>query len=300
MFSSTSSPRTSWLIALGLMLAGGTPALFFWARFAATSPLYSYSLAIPFLCWFLAREKNPAALGGQKRAHAAAAGIVAVLSASAAVGIAHLRLPEQDAAALMGGVLVLSMWAALLVLFERDAWRGLLYPAVLLLTLVPFPGRLEDVLEHILQEGSADTAYLFFQCAGSPVYREGTLFHLPGITLEVAPQCSGIHSTLVLAVVSLLSGCYFLTSPWRRLWLALAVAPLALLRNGARVYVLGELSVRLGPEVLSGPLHRHGGPLFFALSLLPFGALLIVLKRTEQAGLSRKPAPLPLQTPASP
>jgi exosortase/archaeosortase family protein len=72
-----------------------------------------------------------------------------------------------------------------------------------------------------------------------------------------------------------------LRRPWKRAVLCLAVIPLALLRNGFRVFVLGELCVHVGPQMIDSPIHHHGGPLFFVLSLVPFFLLLYWLKRTE-------------------
>jgi exosortase/archaeosortase family protein len=114
-----------------------------------------------------------------------------------------------------------------------------------------------------------------------PVLRQGIDFQFPGFALEVAPQCSGIHSSLVLFITSLLAGHLFLRSPWRRGALTLAVIPLGIMRNGLRVLVLGELCVNVSPEMINSPIHHHGGPLFFVLSLGPFFLLLFLLRRAE-------------------
>jgi exosortase/archaeosortase family protein len=95
---------------------------------------------------------------------------------------------------------------------------------------------------------------------------------------------------LVLFITSLLAGKMFLRSPWNRAWLCLAVVPLALVRNGFRVFVLGELCIHVGPEMLDSPVHHHGGPLFFVLSLVPFFLLLYFLRKTEPKGAAG-PAP---------
>jgi hypothetical protein len=50
------------------------------------------------------------------------------------------------------------------------------------------------------------------------------------------------------------------------------------------VYVIGELCTHIGPQMINSPIHRHGGPLFFVLSLIPFFLLLIFLRRSERAG----------------
>jgi len=120
-----------------------------------------------------------------------------------------------------------------------------------------------------------------FRIAGTTVYREGLVFHLPSITMEVAPQCSGIRSSLVLFIVSLVGGQMFLNSNWRRLVLVLVVLPLALLRNGFRVFTLGELCEKIGPHMIDSWVHHRGGPIFFALSLIPFMGLVWWLMRGE-------------------
>ena len=72
-----------------------------------------------------------------------------------------------------------------------------------------------------------------------------------------------------------------LRRPEKRAALALFILPLALLRNAFRIFVLGQLCVRVGPNMIDSPIHHHGGPLFFALSLVPFFALLYFLKKSE-------------------
>jgi exosortase/archaeosortase family protein len=108
------------------------------------------------------------------------------------------------------------------------------------------------------------------------------LLYLPGLSLEVASQCSGIRSTLVLLVTSLLAGELFLVTTWRRIVLAGLVYPLGLLRNGLRIVTIGLLTLRVDPGAIHGPVHRRGGPFFFAASLVPLFIMLFVLKRSER------------------
>ncbi len=119
------------------------------------------------------------------------------------------------------------------------------------------------------------------KAAHTPVLADGLELRLPGIPLMVAPECSGIHSTMVLLMTSLMAGHMFLKSPWRRAILALVVGPLAIVRNGFRIFVLGELCVHIGPHMIDSPIHHHGGPIFFILSLIPFFLLLVFLRKTE-------------------
>jgi len=140
-----------------------------------------------------------------------------------------------------------------------------------------------------LQHGSALAAHGFFQMTGATFLREGLIFQLPSITVRVAPECSGIHSSLVLFITSLVAGQLFLRSPWKRTILAVAVIPLALIRNGFRIYVIGELCTHIGPEMIDSPIHHRGGPLFFGLSLIPFFLLLYFLRKSERFAKKSKP-----------
>lgn len=163
----------------------------------------------------------------------------------------------------------------------RDTLRKVAFPLGFLLFLVPVPTFLMDRIVTFLQHGSADATQVMFQLARMPFLRSGMEFRLPGISLEVAPECSGIHSTLVLFITSLVAGHLFLRSTWKRTALTLLVIPLALVRNGFRVFTIGELCVHVGPHMVDSPIHRRGGPIFFILSLVPFFLFLYLLARTE-------------------
>jgi exosortase C (VPDSG-CTERM-specific) len=163
----------------------------------------------------------------------------------------------------------------------RDALPKIAFPAAMLVFMAPFPVVVRNWIESFFQHGSADAAHILFTLSGMPVFRDGTTFKLPGFSLEVAPQCSGIHSSLVLFITSLIAGHIFLVSRWKRGVLALAVIPLALLRNGVRIVTIGQLCVRISPDMIDSYIHRHGGPIFFALSLIPFFLLLLLLRKTE-------------------
>ena len=112
--------------------------------------------------------------------------------------------------------------------------------------------------------------------------RHGTTFELPGIVLQVAQECSGIRSSWVLVITSILASHLFLKSPWRRIVLVAFVIPLGILRNGFRVFVIGMLCVHVGPHMVDSVIHRQGGPFFFALSLVPLFLLLWWLRRGER------------------
>ena len=121
----------------------------------------------------------------------------------------------------------------------------------------------------------------FFRATGTPVLRDGVIFQLPTIVIEVARECSGIRSSWVLFITSLVASHMLLTSTWRRVVLVAFVIPLGIVRNGFRILVIGLLCVHIGPHMIDSVIHHRGGPIFFALSLIPLFLLLIWLRRSE-------------------
>ncbi len=101
------------------------------------------------------------------------------------------------------------------------AFRVGLFPLLFLFLTVPIPDFFLDRAIFWLQTASAEVSYAVFQLVGIPVFRTGFIFALPGLTIEIAKECSGIHSSLALLITSLLAGHLFLRSPWKKALLTL-------------------------------------------------------------------------------
>jgi exosortase C (VPDSG-CTERM-specific) len=273
------------LVAIVLILCFSVP-LYDLAWFAANDDLYSYILLIPFISIYLVwlKWKNLPSFSGPARKPAAiffACG-VAILGGYALARHSTLKLAEDDYLAFMISAFFLFFAGGCCLFLGKEIVRSLAFPIGFLIFMVPMPTFLLNRTESFLQYGSAFAAEFFFNLSGATFFRDGLVFQLPGISLEVAPECSGIHSSLVLFITSSIASYLFLRSPWKRTVLVLAVIPLALIRNGFRVYVIGELCTHIGPQMIDSPIHHRGGPLFFALSLIPFFLLLILLRRSER------------------
>jgi exosortase C (VPDSG-CTERM-specific) len=178
----------------------------------------------------------------------------------------------------------LSMFAGLCAWFlGRQLLRAIAFPLCFLLLMAPLPLSLSNALESMLQHASAAVAYAFFEVSGTPIYARSNLdFQLPGMTINVAPECSGLHSSLALFITSLLAGFIFLRSTWTRTILCLAVVPLGIIRNAFRIFTVGELCVHIGPQMIDSYIHRTGGWMFFLVSLGPFFLILLLLARSER------------------
>jgi exosortase C (VPDSG-CTERM-specific) len=283
------------LFAMLLAVCFGRP-LFELVNYAWNSELFSHVLLVPFITAYLIwckRREVPISGGAPSPALAALPFLIgALLLAGYAWGIrSGWRPPLEDYLALM----TLSCWCFLLgggfFFLGIATLRNLAFPIAFLVFMAPLPVAVLGWISDFLQYRSADTAYFLLRLSGMPVLRNGTFFQLPGFQMEVAPQCSGIHSTLVLLITSLLAGYLLLSGPWRRAALALAVIPLALLRNGFRIFVIGQLCVQ-SPDMIHSYIHKQGGPIFFALSLVPLFLLLLFLRRGERKLAAETQRPL--------
>jgi exosortase C (VPDSG-CTERM-specific) len=159
--------------------------------------------------------------------------------------------------------------------------RTAAFPFAFLIFMVPMPDGMADALETASKVASAEVASWFFSISGTPFLRDGPRFQLPDILIEVAQECSGIRSSWVLFITSVLAANMFLKSSWRRAILVCFVIPLGIIRNGFRVFVIGMLCVHVGPNMIYSVIHRRGGPIFFVISLIPLFGLVWWLRRSE-------------------
>jgi exosortase C (VPDSG-CTERM-specific) len=271
-------PPTGFVLATSFILLAFIRPLFNLTRFALSHDLYSHILLIPFISAYLIwlkKDRLPAPSRADRQLAAVILGAgIAVLAAFWTIVLSGSTLALNDSLALTSLSFLLFFLGTCTWFFSRATLGVILFPLGFLVFIVPFPDFFIEGIETFLQYGSAAVAHGLFKLAGTTVYFQALTFQLPGISIQVAPECSGIHSSLALFITSLLASYFFLDSPGRRAILTLAVIPLALLRNGFRVFVIGELCVHISPDMINSSIHHHGGPLFFILSLVPFFLLL--------------------------
>jgi exosortase C (VPDSG-CTERM-specific) len=294
------SPRTtsparqfvpSWRRFKGLAIFAGVLVLLFarpliaLLRFAPHEELYSHILLIPFISAYLIWMKRGQVVSESQPNRALALlpfAIGAVVLIAYAIGLKNGRtFADVDYLAIMTLAFLCFLLGGSFIFVGRSYLRSIMFPVTFLFLCVPFPKFVRHGIEVFFQNGSAATAGVMLDLSGMPVLKTGTYFQMPGFSLNVQPECSGIHSSLILFITSLLAAYLFLQTPWRRWLFVLAVIPLALLRNGFRIFSLGQIGVHFDPLILDSWFHHHGGPLFFGLSLVPLFLLLRYLIKSE-------------------
>jgi exosortase C (VPDSG-CTERM-specific) len=273
----------AWLGCVGLLTLLFAHPLVALMRLASENSLHSHVPLVPLIAGYLwyAQPRRPS--GACRSSVTGTLGLSAI-AVAALTGEVWFRagLSGTDALAL-STLAYLSFVAAGGFLFLGSGWMAAAaFPFAFLLFMVPLPDVAALWLETALVAASADVSALFFRLTGTPLFRDGLLLGLPGITLEVARECSGIRSTWVLLITSVIASRMFLDNPWRRLALVAFVIPLGIVRNALRILVIGLLAVHVGPHMVDTVIHHRGGPIFFALSLGPLFALLWWLRRGER------------------
>lgn len=164
----------------------------------------------------------------------------------------------------------LVMLAAGMVLFFMgwEFLQAVLFPLLFLVLMVPIPAIIFNQITLPLQILASELSAWALPFFGVPVFREGNIINLPAMPLEVADACSGIHSLLSLATLSVMYGYLLEKRVAIRVTLALASIPIAVAANALRIVGTGLLVQYWDPEKAEGFFHYFTGWLIFVVSLL--------------------------------
>ncbi len=245
--------------------------------------LYSHIVLIPFISsYFLYVRREELGL------HAAYSYVPGSLVMASGILLSLLGrnagqgLGQSDYLSIMTSAAVVFLLGGFLFCYGVRAVKSALFPLLFLFFVVPVPSVLMDRLIYYLQSWSAEASYGFFKFAGVPIVREGFIFHLTGITVEVARECSGIRSTLVLFLLGIISSALFLKTWSARAVMLLLLFPLAIFKNGLRIVTLSLLGSYVDKGwVETGSLHRKGGFVFFLAAMAVFSVMLWLLRKWE-------------------
>jgi exosortase len=272
-----------WIMVSSVLFAKPLIAL---VRLSLTNDNASHLILIPFLTaglLFIERRTifNNLSfhLGG---------GIFLCLSVIIAIGVrvaGDIMSPDLQ---LTGNVLaVILLWiAGFAFSFGKAAVKSAYFSLLFLFLTVPLPNFLLERIVSWLQAGSAEITEVLFNLTGVPVLREGLVFHLARVNIEVASECSGIRSTIALFILALPVVHYRLHSLWKKLFFLACAFLMMILKNGIRIVTLTLLAMYVDPSFLFGKLHRDGGIVFFLLGLLLLLPVLLLLQRGESPALA--------------
>jgi exosortase len=234
------------------------------------------SIGLMYLDWPNKRtEPRPSWLhGGALLALAMAAAVIAKFNSPFSP---DLQLSLYTLALILGWI------GAFVGCFGIRLSQTFLFPLCFLFWLVPFPAVLLKAIVVGLQQGSASAAHLLFVAAGVPAVQDGIVLTIPGLTVEVAQECSSIRSSMMLLITTMVLAQLLLRSPWRKALADVLVIPLSLAKNGLRIFTIAMLGTRVDPAYLTGRLHHEGGVIFLIVALAAIFLLLWFLRDDNPA-----------------
>lgn len=275
------------LSGAGILMYAAPLAGLFWGAYGDDT--FSYIVFIPLVSLYLLYEDRKrifGAIAGSSIPGVVLSSLGILLYLVAREGPVGPSLPlENFALYALSAILFLEGTLGLLA-GAGGLWVAR-FPILFLYFMIPIPEGILRPIVRFLQVGSAEVSYWVIRSLGVPIFRDGFLFTLPGLTIEVAEQCSGIRSGISLFLVGVLAGHIFLKSGSRKLALAAAVVPITIAKNGLRIVMLSLIGAYVDRQVLSGPLHRAGGIPFFGVALVMLAVVLWVLRRGEFRKLPR-------------
>ena len=247
---SISWPAVGWFGAL--LIAAYFPILTKLVNQWATDDDFSHGFFVPVVALYIAWQRRADLLKLPVQPAWWGLGVLAWGLIQAYMGSLAAELFLQRSAFLI------SLAGMLLVMGGTALVRGLLFPLVLLIFMIPIPAIVFNYITFPLQIFASQIAELSLDALGVPVFREGNILELASQRLSVAEACSGIRSLLTLTFLSLVYSYFFDRKVWMRWVLLAATIPIAILANSGRVTITGILS-ETNPELAEGFFHSLEG-----------------------------------------
>lgn len=176
---------------------------------------------------------------------------------------------------------LLLMVSGFVAIFGRSGAKRSFFALAFLIFAVPLPQAALSRIIFNLQAGSAAVAGVIFDLCGVPALREGFVFRMPRISIEVAAECSGIRSSMALLILAVLIAHFSFQSFWKKAVFVAAGLLMMVLKNGVRIATLTILANYVDPDFLYGRLHRQGGVVFFLLGCALLLPVYWLLRRSE-------------------
>jgi exosortase len=260
-----------WLMSLALF----REPLSSLARLSFRDELASYVLLIPLLSAFLICLERKQIFRTTRYCPSVG---VPLLLLTAILWFPLASLNHADRLSAVAALVALAWVAGFVLFYGIASFKAAAFPLLFLFLMSPLPGVVTEHIVAVLQKGSADTCYALFRIAGVPVIRHGFQFSLPGVDIEVAEQCSGIHAGLSLFIAGLLAQHFLLRGFWKKACFTLCIIPIAIFKNAVRIVTISWLGIHVNPDFFQGALHRRGGLPFSLLALAIMAILLWLLR----------------------
>jgi exosortase len=245
-----------------------------WGADLWQDPNYSHGLLIPFISWYILREKLKGAEVGNHCWSGLAVVILALSLFMAGYMGAEFFTKRIS--------FIILLFGAILLLEGRKMVSRLSFPVGLLFLAVPLPYVLYNSIAFPLKMLASRLAVFLLGFLGMPVFLEGNVISLPHTTLQVVDACSGIRSLMTLFTLAFLLAYFHHKRFWKRFLVCLLTIPVAVGANAVRVAITGILT-QYSKVWSAGFWHEFEGWVVFVVSFagLAFCSYLLKGRRSS-------------------
>ncbi len=170
---------------------------------------------------------------------------------------------------------VLAIIALVVMVAGWHVFRRLIWVLLILFLMVPFPGRVHNLINGPLQRMASSGSVFLLEAFGVRVSQQGNIVMLDGrIPMAVAEACSGLRMLTAFIMVAAFIA-YMVKRPrWQKGVLFLSSIPVAVVCNILRLTVTAILFMLASSEVAEKFFHDFAGLVMMpAAVLLMFGEL---------------------------
>ena|SRR3989338_5719231 len=282
MVAFNSSTQRGVAVTAAILLSGGITSVLFGSLFQyigltwSIDPFYKHGLWILLLSIFLYGKflgsLKTATLFPFERANIRASVTAFLTFALFFVMGIQTRLPWFGGVAFVAWLLTLHF-----LFFELKLWKAFSFPLGYFLLAVPLPYLSE--FSGLLQLKIAQISQSVFSFFHFPLTQEGILLSFPKASFEIAADCTGIKSWLVLLSLSIFFLYFLPLSLWAKTIVSFLILPIAFISNLFRVFILLLFGFYQGQEVAMRYWHNFSGIVFYVLACMLVLFLLIGMKK---------------------
>lgn len=253
---------------LVLFIAVGSAILLSWTNILKliddwnSLPSYSHGFLVPFVALFLAYLDKDRLIA--IRDTPSPWGLVLT-----SAGVFFLLLGTWSGLDFIRQISILLLIAGIVAGYRGlKTLNALRFPILYLLFMIPLPFIVFNAIALPLQVLASKGAAAILAGIQIPVFREGTIIHLPHISLNVEEACSGIQSLVSLLAISFLLKKLGNLTGMTGILFALSAIPIAIVANMLRIAGTGILGSFVNPRLAEGFFHLFSGWVVFLFAFL--------------------------------
>jgi exosortase len=225
---------------------------------------YSVGMLVPFAAVYLVWHERERLKRCDFRPCWWGLGIILVAQAGRFFGLLFLFESAERYA------MVLTLVGCVLLLCGWQVFRRLGWVMAFLFLMVPFPGRVHNLISGPLQTHATTGAVFALEVAGETVARAGNVMNVNGTEVAVAEACSGLRMLTAFIVVSAFMA-YMVKRPrWQKAVLLASSVPIAIFSNIFRLFVTAEAFAHVSQSA-GEAFHDAAG-----LAMMPPAVVLLV------------------------